>query len=65
METNSILAIICVIILLFMLMKSYHKPTATITATKVVTTQPNTYVIHSNPVHNNPVYNPYKAQYYN
>ena len=65
METNSILAIICVIILLFMLMKSYQTPTATITATKVVTTQPNKYVVHTNPIYNNPVYNPYKAQYYN
>lgn len=60
METNLILAIICVIILLFMLMKSYQTPTATITSTKVITTQPNKYVVHTNPV-----YNPYKAQYYN
>ncbi len=65
METNTILAIICVLILLFMLIKAYHNPTTTITATKVVTTQPNAYVVHTNPVHNNPVYNPYKAQYYN
>ncbi len=62
METNLILAIICVIILLFMLMKSYQTPTATITATKVVTTKPNTYVIHTNVPNYN---NPYKAQYYN
>jgi len=48
-----------------MLMKSYQTPTATITSTKVITTQPNKYIVHTNPVHNNPVYNPYKAQYYN
>jgi hypothetical protein len=48
-----------------MLMKSYQTPTATITSTKVITTQPNKYVVHTNPIHNNPVYNPYKAQYYN
>ena len=60
MEINKILAIICVVILLFMLMNAYHKPTTT----KVVTTQPNAYVVHTNPVYY-PHYNPYKAQYYN
>jgi hypothetical protein len=64
MDTNTILAIICVIILLFMLMKAYHKPTATITATKVVATKPNAYVVYTKPVYY-PHYNPYKAQYYN
>ena len=64
MDTNTILAIICVIILLFMLMKAYHKPTTTITTTKVVATQPNAYVVHTNPFYY-PRYNPYKAKYYN
>ena len=63
MEINTILAIICVVSLLFMLMNAYHKPT-TISATKVVATQPNAYVVHTNPVYY-PHYNPYKAQYYN
>ena len=64
MEINTILAIICVVILFFMLMKAYQKPTATISATKVVATQPNAYVVYTKPVYY-PQYNPYKAQYYN
>ena len=64
MDTNTILAIICVIILLFMLMKAYNKPMTTITATKVVTNKPNAYVVNTKPLYY-PHYNPYKAQYYN
>jgi hypothetical protein len=62
MDTNTILAIICVVILLFMLINAYYKPITTTTTTKVVTTKPNTYVIHTNVPNYN---NPYKAQYYN
>jgi len=64
MDTNTILAISCVVILFFMLMKAYQKPTATINATKVVATQPNAYIVRTNPVYY-PHYNPYKARYYN
>jgi predicted Abi (CAAX) family protease len=68
METKVILGVICVIILLGMLMYAYYKPYTT-TSTKVVTTQPNTYVVHTNvPTYHQgyyPNYNSYKAQYYN
>ena len=62
--TTAILASICIFILLIMLINASRKPTATISATKVVTTQPNNYVAHNVPNYH-PGYNPYKAQYYN
>jgi hypothetical protein len=62
MDTNKILAGVCIFILLIMLINAYNKPITTTTTTKVVTTKPNTYVIHTNVPNYN---NPYKAQYYN
>ena len=64
MEINKILASICICILLVMLLNVFNKPTATISATKVVTTQPNNRVVHNIPNYH-ASYNPYKAQYYN